>query len=128
MDLTRYNSDLKRIQVKYDDQITKLINNLDQQASKKQYDYKECEELSRHAGRLTNRWRKLASLSVETFIEYDSEIKLDKQKIQKLEFESQNLTTFTDTLNQENENLANLVEVMSQVIAKVEAERMSIGI
>ena len=67
MTTEEYSSRLKRVQIMYEQQITRIVSDLDQRSLERQRDCKECVELSKAAGRMTQRWRNLTSLSVEKF-------------------------------------------------------------
>ncbi len=122
MDVLQCSRDLKKTQLKYDEQISKLVENLEEHALKRQVDYKECEELARHAGRMANRWRKMTSVSVEAFAEFDNEMKIDSQNIKNIQFLIDGHSRDCETLDNENTNLNNLISVMEQVISTVDKQ------
>lgn len=125
MNTGQFNLDIKRVQIQYDEKITKIIENLEQYASKRMYDYKECEELARNAARMNMRWRRMTSLTQETLMEFENENKLDLMKIQSLESNLHEATSQLDRVKSENEQLLNLISILEQVSSKIDAQHLS---
>lgn len=125
MNTGQFNLDIKRVQIQYDEKITKIIENLEQYASKRMYDYKECEELARNAARMNMRWRRMTSLTQETLMEFENENKLDLMKIQSLESNLHETTSQLDRVKSENEQLLNLISILEQVSSKIDAQHLS---
>lgn len=125
MNTGQFNLDIKRVQIQYDETITKIIENLEQYASKRMYDYKECEELARNAARMNMRWRRMTSLTQETLMEFENENKLDLMKIQSLESNLHETTSQLDRVKSENEQLLNLISILEQVSSKIDAQHLS---
>lgn len=123
MNTGQFNSDLKRIQIQYDEKITALIENLEQYSSKRFYDYKECEELARNAARMNLRWRRMTSLTLEALMEFESENKFDALKIQDLESTRQDTAVNIDQMKAENEKLLNLISILEQVCSKMDSKQ-----
>lgn len=126
MNSGQYNSELKRIQIQYDEKITHIIENLEQYSTKRLYDYKECEELARNAARMNLRWRRMTSLTQETLMEFENENKLDTIKVRSLEASLVDYSNQYDLVKSENEQLFNLISILEQVAAKIDSRHSEI--
>lgn len=80
-----YVSDLRKVHMKYDSQIHRIITDLESHAANRHSEYKECEELARQSGKITSRWRRITSLAVEAFTEFNTELEFEIAEIRMLE-------------------------------------------
>lgn len=109
-------SEFRRIQIKYDALLNKVIEGLEERALKRQSDFKECEELSRFVGRTNNRWRRTTSLMVEAHTEFRNELEAELNEINALENKLNEHKTMLDNVNTENESLKKLIETLQERI------------
>lgn len=123
MNSAHFNSELKRVQIQYDEQITQMIENLQNHSSKRYFDYKECEELARNAARMNLRWRKMTSLTQETLMEFDNENRFDMMKIRNLKLNLEETSEHYCKAKSENEQLLNLLAIVEQVVGRLESKR-----
>lgn len=78
-------TELRRIQAHYEGKIFALVDALDQYSLNRGSDYKESEQLARHAAKMCSRWKRLTSLTVEALVELDNEITTEQSETALLE-------------------------------------------
>eukprot|EP01033_Poteriospumella_lacustris_P015537 gene15537-11118_t len=78
-------TELRKIQAQYEGKIFALVDALDQYSLNRGSDYKESEQLARHAAKMCSRWKRLTSLTVEALVELDNEITTEQSETALLE-------------------------------------------
>jgi hypothetical protein len=107
--------ELRKIQSIYETKIFKIVDHLDAHASGRSSDYKECENISRHAAKICARWKRLTSLTVEALVELDHEIMKEEQEKYQLDAQMTELSQSTSHSSQPND-----IEKLQQVLRLVQ--------
>ena len=118
-----YSSTLKRVQIMYEQQISRIVHDLDQRSLERQHDCKECVAISKEAGRMTKRWRNLTSLSVETFSLLNAQVNNERSAIQQLEIELLQQNKSVAAQQKENAKLQNLVSLLESTVKEEQSRR-----
>lgn len=109
---------LKRYQLQYEERILRLISECEKEATLRQSNYKESEELARMLGKLSNRWKRLTSLVVESLIELDSETSAELDELSSLKKKQQKLDKIILQNEEELKNMTSLSTLISHFIQK----------
>lgn len=113
-------ADLRKSQIASDERIQDVIVRLDEAAKLRNSDYKECEGLSKHAGKMSNRWRRLTALTVEGLVELDREILHEETECAHLKHSIEESSSQMQDLEQEVKSMENLVGLMRYFISRGE--------
>eukprot|EP01040_Poterioochromonas_malhamensis_P010146 gene10146-11031_t len=109
---------LKKLQISYEQRISKLIQDCDQQSQIRSSNYKELEELSKHLAKLSNRWKRMNSLIVESLLELDLETVIAQDEFNKIDKKENNLQKLIEKNQEEVSSMSNLITLLRQVCAK----------
>lgn len=111
---------LKRYQLNYEMRILKLIDQCEKESQLKLSNFKECEELAKNLGRLSNRWKRLTSLVIESLLELDHEAAAEKEELTQFEAKQKKLNKLIQKNEEELNNMSNLSALLSHFIHKAE--------
>lgn len=109
---------LKKYQIAYEQRVSKLIQDCDQQSQIRNSNYKELEELSKHLSKLSNRWKRMNSLIVESLLELDLETIIAQDEFNKIDKKENNLQKLIEKNQEEVASMSNLITLLRQVCAK----------
>lgn len=109
---------LKKYQIAYEQRVSKLIQDCDQQSQIRNSNYKELEELSKHLSKLSNRWKRMNSLIVESLLELDLETVIAQDEFNKIDKKENNLQKLIEKNQEEVASMSNLITLLRQVCAK----------
>mmetsp|Transcript_28237 Transcript_28237/g.47488 ORF Transcript_28237/g.47488 Transcript_28237/m.47488 type:complete len:140 (+) Transcript_28237:34-453(+) len=118
-------SDLRKVQLKYEEKISMIIQNLDRKSADtlRSFEYrKECSELAKHSGRMLSRWRKTASLGTELFTELGIDISREEREIHQLETQLSETVTALEEARNENDEIQNLMDILNESIQRGQQE------
>ncbi len=113
---------LKKYQIAYEQRVSKLIQDCDQQSQIRNSNYKELEELSKHLSKLSNRWKRMNSLIVESLLELDLETVIAQDEFNKIDKKENNLQKLIEKNQEEVASMSNLITLLRQVCAKSDSQ------
>lgn len=116
-------SELRRIQSQYETKIFGVIDQLDSYAIARGPEYKECEQIAKHAAKMCSRWKRLTSLTVEALVELDHEITTEQTEQSLLEESRQEYEAQLVKEEEECSKLQNLVGLIQHFVTKAENQR-----
>lgn len=109
---------LKKYQISYEQRVSKLIQDCDQQSQIRSSNYRELEELSKYLAKLSNRWKRMNSLIVESLLELDLETVIAQDEFNKIDKKENNLQKLIEKNQEEVASMSNLITLLRQVCAK----------
>jgi putative methionine-R-sulfoxide reductase with GAF domain len=118
---------LKKYQLNYETRILKLIDQCESEVQVRQSNYKECEELAKNLGKLSNRWKRLTSLVMESLLELDHETQIEIDEFKKLKKKQKKLDKIIQQNEEEVQNMANLSALLSHFIHQAENQQQVYG-
>jgi dynactin complex subunit len=113
-------SDIRKFQINADEKLQEIILALDEQATLKQPEYKECEELSLYAAKLSSRWKRLTSLTMEALIELENEVTREETEQFLLDQGRHDYEKLIEQEEQEVQQLEQVAKYVEQYILKLD--------
>jgi hypothetical protein len=92
---------LKKVQLDFQEKVKIIIQKLEKESSRKEQDCFECDEVAKSSLKMVNRWKKLTSLTIETFSAIENSNMDENHQIKCFGFHLYNVADDTSKLQQQ---------------------------